>query len=249
MQRDAVGAQDAPERQNQRGAGPGQLQRGSRALGPRPADVGVVEEQGARPASAPPCWARGLKAAGSGCMCATGGGPPGSSARRNRPGSHRAAGSALTTSRPRPSTTGEGGKAGAVGGRDEEHEVEGAAHHRFEPTTVVQQERPEQRADERAEAQPRLGHGRLLVPEQHRVERARQRAEPRRRDGSERDAETARHDAAGEAEAPVTAGGTPADAADPGPGVGHAERVRRRERNPCRVRGRVDAGERSQWPG
>ncbi len=49
VQRDAIGAQDPPERQDQRGAGPGQVQRGRRALGPRPADVRVVEEKGARP--------------------------------------------------------------------------------------------------------------------------------------------------------------------------------------------------------
>ena len=101
----AVGTQHAPERDDQRERAPARCSAAGRTLRPRPADVGVVEEQRpcARGRAARPV--RGaMKAAGSGRMCATGGGPPGASARRSRAGAHRAAGKCAATSRPRPST-------------------------------------------------------------------------------------------------------------------------------------------------
>ena len=188
-------------------------------------------------------------------MWATGGGPPGpiGPPQQIRGPTRRRERSRDVIAEPLDQA--QGSDTGTVGRRDESHEVERAADQRGQPTDVAAQERTEEDADDGREAQPGLSHRRFLVPEQDRVERAGERAEPRRDDGRQRQAEGAGHDPAGVADALVTGGGTAADATDPGPGSGHAERVRRRKWSPRRVRGRGrgrgrdDAGERSPWPG
>ena len=183
MTGDPAGTQDAPER-GDHGAGSGPLQRGGGTLGAGPADVGVVE-QGApvRPGGRRGPAGGTVKAAGSGRMCATGGGPSGSSARRSRAGAQRAAGRRPTTSSARPATRPRGAGPGRW--------VDGTrATTSMGPPTVASS-RPawasrnarRSAAHDGAEALPGLGHRRLLVPEQDRVERARQRAEACRHHG------------------------------------------------------------------
>ena len=124
--------------------------------------------------------ARRLKAAGSGRMCATGGGPPGAPARRSRSGAQRAAGRAAATSRPEAVDERQGGRCRAGGSTGTSStRSSGPPTSASSRSRVGEQERPQERADDGAEAQPGLGHRRLLVPEQHRVERAGQRAESR----------------------------------------------------------------------
>ena len=100
-----------------------------------------------------------------------------------------------------------------------------------------------------AVAQAGFGHRRLLVPEQHRVERAGQGAQTHGYNGCEGRTEARATHPAGEADASV------APTRDHGRSGTPPARGRARGRgqvgagSPGRGRGRVDAGERSPWPG
>ena len=131
--------------------------------------------------------------------------------------------------------------------RDGQREVERATGGRGEAAGVSPEEAADQRAHHRREAAAGLADGRLLVAEQHGVERAGQRAQAHREHRREWDAEAAPHPAAGEAHAVAARRRAAADQAHPGSGGGHAMVIRRR--GPGRALRRVDAGERSPWPG
>ena len=127
------GRSTRPSGSDQRRTGRGEGQRGGRTLGPRPAHVGVVEEEDARagePVSLPGAQAEGRRV-----------GPHVRDGRRPA----RSLGPAQQARRP--PRRGKGGDdvtaqsvhlaqwrcVGPVRRRDEQHEVEGAARHRLEP--------------------------------------------------------------------------------------------------------------------
>jgi hypothetical protein len=239
---DPSGAQHAPEGANDH-AGAGPLQRGSGTLRPGPTDVGVVEQQHpCAPERRPFRW-RHHKGPSIGPHVCDGRpaarlvGP----SQKGRSPARRGQGTSDVFRQTVDES--EGCRPGPVGRRDQGHHIDRPTHCALELTSVAEEEGAQKRPDNGAEAEPSLGHRRLLVAEQDRVERARQRAETRRHNRCGRQTQAAGHQPAGEADRTAGRGGAATNAADPGPGDRHAERVRRWER------GRADAGERSPWPG
>ena len=216
------------------------------ALGAGATDVGVIEQdaRGHGPARAGPRRRRRTRRRRAACGRRSPAPPAaGAGAPSARPGAAR------PTSAPSPSTRARGGRPGRLdeGTGSTRCTVPPTQDRTSAPWASRNSPKSVRTMDEKRSA--RLAHGGLLVPQQHRVEGARQRAEAHRQDGCEGEPEAPGDATAREADAVRRARGPAADAADPRARRRDAEGVRRRRRAPGRGRGRVDTGERSRWPG
>ena len=215
---------------------------GGRALSPRAAHVGVVEQHRAAAADCPTRGRGHLEGAAVGPHVTHGRTGTGEHLRRPSHAGNAGdddTGQTLDSVERRPT--------GSCGRRDGQREFERATGGRGEAAGVSPKEAADQRAHHRREAAAGLADGRLLVAEQHGVERAGQWAQAHREHRREGDAEAAAHPAAGEAHAVAARRRAAADQAHPGSGRRHAMVIRRR--GPGRALRRVDAGERSPLPG
>ena len=238
----AVRSQHPTEGDDHNPACAGAAEGDGRTLGPSATDIGVVEQDGATAVHSPLDRRWDLEGA---CVrphvahwC------PGADEEARRPaGGGKAgadgAGQPLQPLERRPMGSGRRGNG--------ERELDGTARRRGDAGGVVGQEVVEQLANHRREAVTGLGDGRLLVPHQHGVEGAGQRAQAHGEHGRQREVQAEAHPATGEAHPPARQGRTATDEAHPGSAGWDPVKVRWRERGSGR--GPVDARERSRWPG
>jgi hypothetical protein len=242
--RDAVGTQHTAERRDEHRAGAGLAQRRCCALRPRAAHIEVVEQQD----PTTPDRASGLARSDDEAPGVRGHVPE-RPCRAGRVGSldgggcPRGTGNRLADAGPESVDPRERRHACARGRGDGDDHVDGATRNGAQLRCGVREELTAQGADHCAEVSALLGHGRLFVSEERRVQRARDRAEAGGKDRHQREPEAPRHDVAGEADAPPGTARPPADDAHPGARCGHPEGVRRGRPE------RLDAEERSRWPG